>query len=430
MTCELVVANRLGIALAADSAVTFSTSNGHSTYASGANKIFQLAVDHPVAVMIYNDANLHEAPWELIIKTYRSDLGAKSFDHVEDYATDLVRFLNQHTGLLPLTMRRASTIQAYRKSVLRILNTAFEMVETLTNPQTSSDTLAGIWDAFFSQTRTAIEASPVHPALALSDLHKALKGDVVALKDDIVEYLQADHQHLVDIINGEDLAKAAIHATYADWEASMSLDYTGLVIAGFGSSEFMPSFRNLHVHRFIGSRLLWSHVKQGAIGYDSNNGAMIQPFAQRAMVETFTQGASPEVWRTVRESYSKHAADACRQAAAAAGVEIADEAIETAVSQSVSDFTKGWAFATFSAHLAPLHSVVSGLAIPEIAELAETLVMLESLKEKVTSRTQSVGGPIDVAVITKAEGLVWIKRKHYFDPQLNSRYFNRQMRTH
>ena len=51
--------------------------------------------------------------------------------------------------------------------------------------------------------------------------------------------------------------------------------------------------------------------------------------------------------------------------------------------------------------------------------------MLESLKEKVTRGTQSVGGPIDVAVITKAEGLVWLKRKLYFDAGLNHRYMSR-----
>jgi hypothetical protein len=67
------------------------------------------------------------------------------------------------------------------------------------------------------------------------------------------------------------------------------------------------------------------------------------------------------------------------------------------------------------------------LAVDEMANLAETLVTLESLKEKVTRPTESIGGPVDVAAITKAEGLVWIKRKHYFDLSLNARY---QARLH
>jgi hypothetical protein len=77
-------------------------------------------------------------------------------------------------------------------------------------------------------------------------------------------------------------------------------------------------------------------------------------------------------------------------------------------------------------HAWPIQRVIGSLPVDEMAELAETLIMLESLKEKVTQPTQSVGGPIDVCIISKSDGFVWIKRKHYFDPQLNPRFFARQ----
>jgi hypothetical protein len=74
-------------------------------------------------------------------------------------------------------------------------------------------------------------------------------------------------------------------------------------------------------------------------------------------------------------------------------------------------------------HTLPMRSVLGSLPFDELAELAHTLVLLESLKERVTSNSASVSGPIDVAVISKNDGFIWIKRKHYFDPQLNPRYF-------
>ncbi len=64
----------------------------------------------------------------------------------------------------------------------------------------------------------------------------------------------------------------------------------------------------------------------------------------------------------------------------------------------------------------------------ELATLAESLIEITSLKRTVTKERETVGGDVDVAVITKAEGLVWVKRKHYFPPELNTRYFNRQHR--
>jgi hypothetical protein len=36
---------------------------------------------------------------------------------------------------------------------------------------------------------------------------------------------------------------------------------------------------------------------------------------------------------------------------------------------------------------------------------------------------ETVGGPIDVAVISKGDGFVWIKRKHYFERDLNPHFF-------
>ena len=37
---------------------------------------------------------------------------------------------------------------------------------------------------------------------------------------------------------------------------------------------------------------------------------------------------------------------------------------------------------------------------------------------------ESVGGPVDVAVISKGDGLVWVKRKHYFPQEKNAHFFD------
>ena len=60
----------------------------------------------------------------------------------------------------------------------------------------------------------------------------------------------------------------------------------------------------------------------------------------------------------------------------------------------------------------------------ELAAMAESLVNLTSFKRKVSMEVESVGGPIDVAVISKGDGFIWIKRKHYFEPELNQQFFS------
>lgn len=47
----------------------------------------------------------------------------------------------------------------------------------------------------------------------------------------------------------------------------------------------------------------------------------------------------------------------------------------------------------------------------ELAEMAESLVNLTSIKRRVSAEHETVGGPIDVAFVSKHDGFVWIRRK-------------------
>ncbi len=69
-------------------------------------------------------------------------------------------------------------------------------------------------------------------------------------------------------------------------------------------------------------------------------------------------------------------------------------------------------------------SVGGFLSKEELASAAETFVNLVSFRKKVIMVDETVGGPIDVVVITKGDGLIWIKRKHYFEPKLNHHFFS------
>lgn len=424
MTCEIVVANRLGIALAADSAVTFSGANG-TTYASGANKIFPLAVAAPVAIMIYNGASLNTIPWEILIKAYRRQLAARSFSSLSIYRDDLIDFLNDQANLaIPISVRHADAQIAYSRCAGFIFDAMMQEEPQLLDPTIAPSTLAAHYSALDADLDATLAAKPVLSCLQANDMANALISDAGSLATKISAHIAKKASHLSGIMDANKLAQQAIGAAYKLGPHILSRSYTGLVIAGYGESDYLPSYLTVHCYGFIGTRLLWAPHSQGDINH-SVTASFIQGFAQQSMIETFTQGASPEIWRSIGESFTRHASEACRKAAIASGVVITDNDIQTTVANVANEFHKEWTFNTIEQHLNPLREIVAGLALEELSELAENLVMLQSLKEKVTSRTQSVGGPIDLAVITKEEGMVWIKRKHYFDPALNHRYIQR-----
>ena len=73
----------------------------------------------------------------------------------------------------------------------------------------------------------------------------------------------------------------------------------------------------------------------------------------------------------------------------------------------------------------PVLSITASLPKDELAAMAEALVNLTKFRRRVTTARETVGGPIDVALITRGDGFVWVKRKHYFDPSLNPRVIAR-----
>ena len=105
-------------------------------------------------------------------------------------------------------------------------------------------------------------------------------------------------------------------------------------------------------------------------------------------------------------------------------------ALERAAEQAEAAFYNGLVDESFEAireqSQAEIEDMVEFMPKPEMARMAEALVNLTSIKRRVSRGMETVGGPIDVAVISQAEGFVWVKRKHYFPSELNARYFDRK----
>lgn len=81
-------------------------------------------------------------------------------------------------------------------------------------------------------------------------------------------------------------------------------------------------------------------------------------------------------------------------------------------------------------HINPIMETVSIAPKEELAQMAETLVNLTSFRRNLSMDefSQSVGGPIDVALITKGDGFIWMKRKHYFDLNINQHFVQNYFR--
>jgi hypothetical protein len=61
----------------------------------------------------------------------------------------------------------------------------------------------------------------------------------------------------------------------------------------------------------------------------------------------------------------------------------------------------------------------SAMPIQDAIDLADFLATVSAQFSRYTPGPQTIGGPIDIAAITKHEGFKWVRRKHYYPKRLN-----------
>ena len=187
--------------------------------------------------------------------------------------------------------------------------------------------------------------------------------------------------------------------------------YSGIVIAGFGQDEIFPSIYYCNVHGKLGKCLLITNENKEQISIE--NSARIIPFVQSEMVSAFMEGIDPLFENEIEEQLTS-LVDKLEV--------IVDKSYKKKLSIILNDFFMYIANLKKTIYIDPIMEIVDSLQKTELAEMAESLVNLTSFKRHVSKESETVGGPIDVAVITKGDGFIWIKRKHYFNAKLNSHF--------
>jgi hypothetical protein len=203
---------------------------------------------------------------------------------------------------------------------------------------------------------------------------------------------------------------------------------SGIVIAGFGDAELFPTVLPFTVRSILPGRLLqYGAQLPGVVNLQGNN-AQIYPFAQAEMVHSFMTGIDPAFGTLIVASVDKLLKQlSVELAAPLSGLPPADllnwNALASATSNRlVQELDQQLKNHSRVKHSEPILAAVGLLPKDELATMAETLVALTSFKRRMSKDPETVGGAIDVAVISKGDGFVWIKRKHYFDPVINPRY--------
>jgi hypothetical protein len=418
MTAEVALLNKSAVALAADSTVTISTSSTDKKTYNSVNKLFALSKHQPVGVMIYGDASFMGVPWEIIIKEYRGQLQRSSFGALHEYFKDFVAFVEQADYL-----REVQPHHVWRSAfhvTLALARAAKNRCDS-SNLTTGADRTAAA-DVAVTEWRDRLNATDnltIVEADFSAQIQARFEKELREARDDGFEGSE---------IVLSDFAMTAIPEIAAKAIATGRIPpTTGLVLAGFGARQVFPSVITLSPLLIACDRFLIKEVSDKCYSVDNDNEAALIPFAQQDVVNTFLDGIDPQIHQIVDSSVSQLLEDFPAVAMETLKVDPAGKDAEIAqlrekMSQVKTEFFKQISDYVKKSHTNPLLDVIAVLPKDELAATAESLVNLTAIKRKMSLELETVGGPIDVAVISKGDGFVWIKRKHYFKPELNPQF--------
>lgn len=209
--------------------------------------------------------------------------------------------------------------------------------------------------------------------------------------------------------------------------------HTGVVLCGFGRDETLPSLVNILLDaRFLSYLRAWitRSCELNKLSNSDTENSRIFSFAQSDITSLFIEGISPDFESYILELYEKNTRDYIFELLNR--TLSPDQAIvEKAIQKKV--LPKLYSKINLEAQnykiqrlVNPTLTVIGNLPKEEMAKMAESLVEITSLRRKIESPVETVAGPIDVAFISKGDGLIWLKRKHYFDSEINSDFHARK----
>ena len=424
MTAEIVVMNKSAVALAADSAVTIT-----SKIFNSAEKLYMLIPGQPVALMIYNYSEFMQLPWETIVKKFRIYNGEKRYNKLEDYSNKFFEFLEDPQNSLysdkqsEITFRKI--VQFYLDEIIN------KIVETIRNQierkgeKISEKEVSEIISHWINQYYIDWNKEEnLYSDKKVKELFQHFEKKYNSLVKSHIENTfgnarisESDHKKIIDFI----------YSIF--YKKRISEFHTGVVIAGFGEEELYPVCEEFIVENYFCNHLKLTKVGKGEI-HPENTG-MIISFAQKDVVINFLNGIHPDFKSLLQRridyifnDFSLNNVDGLTNNIDDEKKETLQKTIEHIKKNRVDNLLEDVQSLFESTHTDSILSTVAVLPKDELARMAESLVNITSFMKRVSMDLETVGGPIDVAVISKKDGFIWIKRKHYFDKEYNMHFCN------
>lgn len=410
MTSEIAVMNQRGIALAADSAVTLYA-GGKIIVRNDQRKLFQLADGLPVGVMVFGIADLMGHPWEVLLEHYQKSEKPKPLADVREYGAELLAMLDNLETFFP----PARQGDEYKRLLVSVFSFIFRIAHYMraSEPEgPDEEIMRRAIEMVWQRYRMRDDGTP-RPDLACfpPGFAAVVERDHATDIEEVIAY--SFQAFVLDKSSRERLRDISILCVTKDLFLE---DVTGLVFAGYGNNDPYPSVVSYSVSAVVGGIVKRGLATENKI--DNRAHASITMFADSEVTYAFLRGIELDLearmyntFYATSQTLVDHLVDAFSNVDPAQRESIRREFQAERVPQYINRCYDAISQFQQEAYIEPILSVVEVSARQDLAEMAHDLVHLNIFKKRIMAQKQTVGGAIDVAVISRDKGFTWFKRQ-------------------
>lgn len=411
MTAIVGILNKRAVAIAADSAVTVTSGEKRKIY-NTSQKIFRLSEKNPVAIMTYSNVEFMETPLDVIIDLYRSERGDKTFKKMQDYCDDFLEYLSKENGF----MSEETQKDYFLKEMFRVYDNVTSTAKGQAAEQIDTEHITSEKKQKECYNKQVLDVLNDLTVLCQKD-GKAENFKKYTYKSFIKftePYWDVFEKEVIEQSFPEG-TKESFQKTFYEYITSEFFYYaSGLVFIGYGSKDLYPSMHSIYVSGIFDDRLRYFVHAHDEISNDRR--AVIQPFAQDDVIITMLKGIAPEFYNAIQEyhqsSLEKLKAKIVEKFRES---EIPAEILEQVAGIDTEDIQRDYEGKmdkfVDDTYVNGIIDAVESFNIEDMASMAENLISITNLQRHFSSSEESVGGPVEVAVITRSGGFKWIKHK-------------------
>ena len=391
MTSQVALMNLYGVALASDTLSSRKADDGYIT-SEGNNKIWTIT-GHQVQALHYGNTLLGGIPHKIHFEAWVRTL-TKPLPNIQAYVSSYKKYCESTKSIHSRKTEAYDLRWVFKDALNRLSNKVDPQIANLDLTQDEVENQNTIHKLLESEAKS-FDAFYKNSHKFEGATREWLEQSITKFKIDLNELIAEVFDYPLTTKIKTILKRAMKNFALAAWDIRSD---TNLVFVGFGSKDEFAGSQRLRIRGVYNQKLLAITEEALYVSPDDIDSRVIYA-AQADAMKALLQGYHPRFGDRLEAVVSRHIQEFLdgKKMERHYGTDLSDK-----ITEELADFSRN----TF---INPAFNAIMNMSPEQLAASAKGLVVMQAAAAAIGTQTPTVGGPVEVSMITKQDGVAFVK---------------------